>query len=66
MYVQSGTARLARSNIFDCIANVSGGGLFSADGQTILSDGTLISGCTAPDGEGRSLFLLAGDVAYAL
>lgn len=66
MYVQSGTARLARSNIFNCIANVSGGGLFSEDGQTILSDGTLISGCTAPDGEGRSLFLLAGEVAYAL
>ena len=63
MYVFLGTARLARSSISNCIATESGGGLYSAGGSTSLSDGTLISSCLAR--EGRSVFLLAGEVSYA-
>ena len=64
VYVQSGSASLARSNISNCIATESGGGLFFAGGRTTLSDGTLVSGCSAP--KGSSVFLLAGEVSYAL
>ena len=64
MYVHSGSASLARSTISSCIATESGGGLYSAGGRTTLSDGTLISGCLAQ--EGRSVFLLAGEVSYTL
>ena len=38
--------------------------MYSAGGRTSLSDGTLISGCLAQ--EGRSVFLLAGEVSYTL
>ena len=62
--MQSGSASLARSNISNCIATESGGGLFFAGGRTTLSDGTLVSGCSAP--KGSSVFLLAGEVSYAL
>ena len=65
MYVGSGSASLVRSTISSCIAFESGGGLYSAGGRTSLSDGTLISGCSA-EGQGNSIFLLAGEVSYAL
>ena len=65
VYMVSGTASLARSNISNCIATESGGGLYSAGGRTSLSDGTLISGCSA-EGQGNSIFLLAGEVSYTL
>ena len=65
MYVHSGSANLTRSNISNCSATDSGGGLYSAGGRTAMSDGTLISGCFAKE-EGSSIFLLAGEVAYAL
>ena len=65
MYVESGSASLARSTISNCMATESGGGLYSQGGRTTLSDGTLISGCFAKE-EGSSIFLLAGEVAYAL
>ena len=65
MYVGSGSASLARSNISNCTAAESGGGLYSHGGRTSLSDGTLISGCSA-EGPGSSVFLLAGEVSYTL
>ena len=64
VYMLSGTASLTMSNITNCNASESGGGLYSAGGRTTLSNGSLISGCSAP--EGRSLFLQRGDVAYTL
>ena len=64
VYVDSGTANIARSFVCDCSASEYGGGIFSASGRTTLSDGTLVSGCRAS--EGCSLFLLAGEVSYAL
>ena len=64
VYVASGSASLARSNVSDCSASQSGGGLYSAGGRTSLSDGSLISSCSAP--KGRSIFLLAGEISYAL
>ena len=66
MYVETGSASLARSNISNCISTESGGGLYSAGGRTSLSNGTLISGCSAPEGQGSSIFLLAGEVSYTL
>ena len=65
MHVESGSASLARSTISNCIATESGGGLYSAGGRTSLSDGTLIRGCSA-EGQGNSVFLLAGEVSYTL
>ena len=66
VYVQSGTVSLTRSTISDCTASVSGGGLHSVGGRTTLSDGTLISGCSAPEGRGCSVFPSAGEVSYTL
>ena len=65
VYVSSGSASLARSTVSNCSASESGGGLYSAGGSAALSEGTLISGCSA-EGEGNSIFLFAGEVSYAL
>ena len=64
VYTMADGLSLSRSSISNCVATSSGGGLYSASGRTTLSDGTLISGCLAQ--EGRSVFLLAGEVSYTL
>ena len=73
MYVEGSEVSLQRSElslinseISNCIATEYGGGLYSAGGRTRLSKGTLISKCSAPEGQGSSIFLLGGGVSYTL
>ena len=66
MFVESVTTSVLRTTITDCHASIYGGGLYSTGGRTTLSNGTLISGCSAPEGRGSSLFLIASEVSYTL
>ena len=65
LYSEGGSTSLSDGTLISGCSALSGGGLYSAGGRTTLSDGTLISGCSA-EGQGNSIFLLAGEVSYAL
>ena len=65
LYSAGGSTSLSDGTLISGCSALSGGGLYSAGGSTSLSDGALIRGCSA-EGQGNSVFLLAGEVSYTL